>query len=145
MFRYRTDDGQFCDLETYAAEVCGLRWDQDSELETHAALYLAEQAPEYDSGVRGAWRDTSHGCASGIVGHLIYYRDTLAFYAEHAAEIGRMLGELCNECGCTPGGLFGDRWDDSDPMALDTTNQNLLAWFGFEEAARRVACQSDLD
>ena len=36
-------------------------------------------------------------------------------------------------------GLFGDKWETDDPMALATFNQNLLAWFGFEETARRMA------
>lgn len=34
--------------------------------------------------------------------------------------------------------LFGERWDSEDPLATDTYNQNLLAWFGFEETLRII-------
>ena len=37
--------------------------------------------------------------------------------------------------------LFGDRWELEDPLALENHNQNLLAWFGFEEALRNVGRQ----
>lgn len=35
--------------------------------------------------------------------------------------------------------MFGDKWDEEDPLAQNTFNQNLLAWFGFEETLREVA------
>ena len=34
--------------------------------------------------------------------------------------------------------LFGERWDVDDPLATDVYNQNLLAWFGFEETLRNI-------
>ena len=64
--------------------------------------------------------------------------DTVRFFSEHKREIGNLLGEMCEETGEAPAGLFGDKWDKEDPLALDTYNQNLLAWFGFEEAGRRL-------
>lgn len=79
------------------------------------------------------------GCQSGMIGELIYYHDTVEFYKRHAKEIDAMLRDLCNDCGCFPSQLFGDKWDNDDPLARDIYNQNLLAWFGFEETARRMA------
>ena len=38
----------------------------------------------------------------------------------------------------SPKDLFGDKWDDGDPFARDVLNQNLLAWFGFEETMRNI-------
>ena len=35
--------------------------------------------------------------------------------------------------------MFGDNYDDSDPMNLDTHNRNLFAWYAYEETARRIA------
>ncbi len=35
--------------------------------------------------------------------------------------------------------LFGKKWDAEDPLATDDFNQNLLAWFGFEETLRNLA------
>lgn len=81
----------------------------------------------------------SHGCESGMVGELIYYSDTTAFYERHCAEISALLVEALDNAGCkSPAELFGDKWDSTDPLALDVQNQNLLAWFGFEETAYRL-------
>ena len=35
-----------------------------------------------------------HGCQSGMVNHLIYYKDTVAYYEEHESEIMEMLEQL---------------------------------------------------
>ena len=82
--------------------------------------------------------ELSHGCSSGVVGHLIYYSDTLAFYKEHQKEIGALLTESCDDSGLSPHELLKD-WDKSDPLALEASNQNLLAWFAFEETGFRLA------
>ena len=37
-----------------------------------------------------------------------------------------------------PSELFGEKWDKEDPLAQDDYNQNLLAWFGFEETLRNI-------
>lgn len=89
----------------------------------------------------GALEDLlTHGCQSGMVGELIYYKDTTAFYDNHREEINVLLAEMLDNIGYTsPANLFGDKWDSTDPLALDIQNQNLLAWFGFEEAARKIA------
>jgi hypothetical protein len=47
--------------------------------------------------------------------------------------------EALDNFGGAPSELFGDKWDKNDPLALDTQNQNLLAWFGFEEMAFKLA------
>lgn len=78
-----------------------------------------------------------HGCQSGMVPGLIYYTDTTAFYLKHQREIQALITELADDCGCSIGDLLRD-WDKSDPFANETSNQNLLAWFGFEETARRM-------
>ena len=36
----------------------------------------------------------THGCESGMVNHLIYYTDTVAYYEEHKSEIMEMLEQL---------------------------------------------------
>jgi hypothetical protein len=95
----------------------------------------------------GALNDLlTHGCQSGIVPHLIYYRDTVKFYRQHRKEIDGLLYELMESCGeKSPAALFGDKWDELDPFARDEQNQNLLAWFGFEEAARPLAGRAGIE
>lgn len=78
-----------------------------------------------------------HGCQSGMVSDLIYYTDTTAFYLKHQVEIDAMISEYASAGLGSPEDYLRD-WDKSDPFANDTNNQNLLAWFGFEETARRM-------
>lgn len=80
-----------------------------------------------------------YGCESGIVSELIYYSDTTAFFEQHCQEINALLEEMLVGTGYTsPAELFGSKWDSADPLALEPINQNLLAWFGFEEIAHRL-------
>lgn len=82
----------------------------------------------------------NYGCQSGWVGHLVYYNQTTAYYKEHQEEINELLYDTMDDCGIyNPSELFGDKWDKEDPLALYRYNQNLLAWFGFEETMRNVA------
>lgn len=86
------------------------------------------------------------GCASGMEGSLIYYNDTLAFYKKYQKEIKTILHKTLQETGFTsPAELFGDKWDIEDIFAEETQNQNLLAWFGFEETVRSIAQQLGMD
>ena len=94
----------------------------------------------------GALRDLAeHGCGSGMVSGLIYYTETNAFYLRHQQEIGKLLGEICADDGCSPSSpsvLFERAgWDAEDPLAAEEcgTNRNILAWFAFEETARSFA------
>ena len=32
-------------------------------------------------------------------------------------------------------------WDEEDPLGRESTNQTLLAWFGFEETLRKIGCK----
>ena len=76
---------------------------------------------------------------SGVVSELIYYYDTVRFYKQYRQEINEMLYNIMNETGLyAPSELFGDKWDKEDPLAQDDFNQNLLAWFGFEETLRNI-------
>ena len=74
----------------------------------------------------------------GGVSSLIYYDDTLAFCERFSEEINQMLSEGIREFGSL-GEMFGDKYDDTDPMNLGTTNRNLFAWYAYEETARRIA------
>jgi hypothetical protein len=79
-----------------------------------------------------------YGCQSGAVSELIYYTETRKFYKEHKHEINQILSEMIEDTGLSVSELFGDNWDNSDPLARDTRNQNLLAWFGYETVAGRL-------
>ena len=78
------------------------------------------------------------GCVSGHVGELIYYGDTGAFYKKHKAEIQALLVTMMQDLDAdSPKGVLRD-WDEDDPFCNETSNQNLMAWFAFEETARAL-------
>jgi hypothetical protein len=88
----------------------------------------------------------SGGCVNGTVGELIYTADCVAFYRKHKKDIQKLVTELMSDCGIdSMKGLFGDNFDAEDPFCEEDENQNLLAWFGFEEALRTLAYRIELD
>lgn len=88
----------------------------------------------------------SHGCVSGMVGELVYYLDTTKFYTKHKDIINEMLKDLMWEIGANDmQGIFGDKFDSEDPLCLETSNQNLLAWYAFEETARKIGNEIGLE
>lgn len=114
-------------------------------LERHVTRWANAEAANYDNKLEGVFKDLFYGgCSSGVVGHLIYYKDTLPFFRKHRREIETILKELCDDSGCSIAQLLKD-WDKSDPFCRQTQNQNLLAWFGFEEAARRLADRAGIE
>jgi len=117
-----------------------------NKLERNAQRWINSRVDDYSDGAAGVLADLFQGgCQSGIVNHLIYYSDTTRFFKAHKSEISELLKEALE---CTDGsvsGLFGDKWDESDPLALEDGNQNLLAWFGFEEAARKLADRAGIE
>lgn len=86
------------------------------------------------------------GCASGVVSGLIYYSETLAFYRKNKTDINNLVSETLMNYGFNSmEELFGSRFNSEDPLCLETNNQNLLAWFGFEMTVRKIGSDIGLD
>lgn len=119
----------------------------ETKLERHVAKWLKSRAKDYGSGIEGVAKDLFYGgCQSGMVSELIYYHDTVKFYKKHKQEIHALLREMLDSVGVDgPMGLFGEKWDKEDPLADEAHNQNLLAWFGFEEVARMLCDQAKIE
>lgn len=114
--------------------------ENETKLQRVVRVWLNNRGTDYDNGWRGAYKDLAYGgCQSGLVNHLIYYTDTVRFYKRHQSEIDSLLKDILSDTGNSISELFGDKWDDDDPLAREQFNQNLLAWFGFEETARNIA------
>jgi hypothetical protein len=89
--------------------------------------------------LKSVLEDVQHGLQSGIISELIYYSDTIKWYKKYKKEIAKMLRDTMYEMGVdSPKDVFGKNWDDDDHFAEDTHNQNLLAWYSFEETARNI-------
>lgn len=76
------------------------------------------------------------GCKSGACCDLIYYSQTKRFYEDFKHEINELVYKSDYD---NLADLFGSDWDVHDPLALEEDNQNLLAWFGFEETLTNIA------
>ncbi|MBT9131411.1 MAG: hypothetical protein DDT41_01717 [candidate division WS2 bacterium] len=79
-----------------------------------------------------------YGCQNGIAG-LIYYQDTIKFYNKYSTEINELVAETEE-----PPQKLINRWYKQDPLALSCKNQNLLAWFGFEQTVIKIAANLNL-
>ena len=116
-----------------------IKSESDSKLVAYVCDYILDNYSNYNKKESIFTDVLNYGCQSGVVGSLIYYCDTVAFYDEHKEEINNLLYEIMFEYGTTnPKDLFGDKWDDEDPLCIDTYNKNLMAWFGFEETMRNI-------
>lgn len=115
-----------------------------STLEYDVISYLLNNYSNYKNKISLFTDVLEYGCASGIVSHLIYYADTTKYYENHKQQINELLYNALWECGFnSPADLFEGKWDNEDPLCIDSYNQNLLAWFGFEETMRKIALEFD--
>ena len=117
-----------------------------TDLEKEVITIIQEKASDYENLEIYMIDLERAGCVSGMIGALIYYSDTQKFATTHAQEINELLSRTLSSFGLdTPYELFGDRWDKEDNLCLGATNQNLIAWFAFEETARNIACSFNLN
>ena len=123
--------------ETYTAHTA---------LEKETMQIVMSNATDYESFEDFLKDLLTHGCVSGMISELIYYADTTAFTKRHAKEINELLSNTLSMYGMTsPAQLFGNKWDNEDFLALSTQNQNLLAWFAFEETCIEIGISLDLE
>ena len=100
---------------------------EENSIEKQVAL----EALEYDE-IKNFFSDImNHGCITGMVGSLVYYTDTHAFFETYYSQIE----ELRRGYEQNAGTLFQIKFD----------LKNTLAWFGFEETAYKMAQELGLD
>ena len=73
----------------------------------------------------------SYGCISGMVGSLIYYHDTHAFFIKYYDEIETLRYEYEKEMG--------------EPIQVKGDLMNFYAWFSFEETGRKLVNESGIE
>lgn len=114
-------------------------------LRNYVINYILERWDDYENKEDIFLDVLHHGCQSGIVGDLIYFSQTVKFYNAYKEEINALLYDVMYDMGSySPYDIFGEKWDTEDPLCLETNNQNLLAWFGFEETLRLIAHEFDI-
>ncbi len=113
-----------------------------TRLERHVQRWANERAADYDNGATGVLKDLAYGGgSSGMISHLIYTADCVKFYQTHRREISALLAETTESTGeYDLSKVFSNTtWEKEDPLAQEDGNRNILAWFGFEETARKLA------
>lgn len=109
-----------------------------TKLEKCVLNYVLDDWNEYEDKTQIFTDVLYHGCQTGCVCFLIYTDDCVEFYQKHQKEIDELLNEIMSESGIyNLNELFKD-WDEEDPLGRGKTNQNILAWFGFEETLRNI-------
>lgn len=121
------------------ANVKELKRNSSSPLFKRVCNYVIDRWGDYNDKKHIFTDVLNHGCQSGVVTELIYYSDTVRFYKQYRQEINDLLYDAMSGTGLyAPSELFGNKWDKEDPLAHEISNQNLLAWFGFEETLRNI-------
>ena len=78
-----------------------------------------------------------HGCVTGIVGELIYYYQTEAFFDRHKDAINELAHEISED-------IYGDKYSIYKNLQYEC-NKNTMAWFGFEEMTRIIAEEMEME
>lgn len=121
-----------------------------TRLERNVQMWANERAADYDNGAEGVLKDLAYGgCLSGMVSHLVYTAECVKFFKTHRRDIMALLKETMDSTGEHDlSKLFSGpnvSWDADDPLAQEDGNRNVLAWFGFEEAARHLAERNGIE
>ena len=108
----------------------------DNRLVKRVCRYVISNWEYYDDKKNIFLDVINNGCHSGACRDLIYCEQTKRFYNTYKYEINELIykSDYTNLAD-----LLGDDWDKRDPLALEEDNQNLLAWFGFEETLQNIA------
>ena len=110
-----------------------------NKLTNHVIDYYMDREYESSDELLKSMEDLQqYGCISGIINELIYYDDTTKFFDKYKEEINELLSNLIDGTGLSMQELFGDKFDNDDPLIVDYNNKNLLAWFGFEETVNNL-------
>jgi len=101
----------------------------DGDIHDSIKAAVAREALSHESPV-SFFKDLARiGCVSGMVGSLIYYHQTHAFFDNHYAEIEELRIEFESEV---------------QPLLIHGDLKNTLAWFAFEEVSFRLAEELNL-
>lgn len=73
----------------------------------------------------------NHGCVSGVIGSLVYLKDTHTFFDTHYGEIEELRQEYEENTGV--------------PLSINFDLKNDLSWFAFEQVAYNLANELELE
>ncbi len=117
------DFGLYATIVEILTEAANTNWDFSEEfIDSYASEMI-----NYSGDAEGFFKDLqTGGCASGMVGGLIYYNDVRKIYVDNMDSIDQYLADLENELGCPV--LKSD----------DQPRFNYAVWAVYEEYAYRI-------
>jgi hypothetical protein len=128
----------WCEEKNMKVTKKQLREAAKTRLEKRVADWACSIADDYDGDPCRPLREVlQHGCASGVVTPLIYYKDTERFYRRYEAEIWDLVADCAARRGERTFSFLVNL--NRDQPGGYTQVANMLAWFGFEEAAYNLA------
>jgi len=113
-------------------------YDGNSKLVRDVQHMINDNVNDYDDITDYLNEVLAYGCQSGLESELIYYEDTIKFYQKHKVEIQGLIKERLKEAGSGSISDLLNDWDSTDIFAEEDQNQNLLAWFGYEEICQMI-------
>jgi len=106
-------------------------------LKKYVVEYVLEEFNNYDD-IKDFFKDLSYGgCSSGMIGDLIYYKDTSDFFDNYEDEIEDLITLNMDRFGIETRPLFINSLNGSAENIAQ--EKNLLSWFAFEEVARDLS------
>ena len=120
-------------------------YEPSNRLQEYVKDYLLEYGEEYDDISDYISDILKNGCQSGIVGSLIYYKDTNEFYDKYEDEIEDLLEEYQDNCGYNNRMEAIANLNGADDVGNIMQEKNLLAWFGFETAVSNIADELEIE
>ena len=111
-----------------------LKKNESNKLKNYCISYLINM-PENE--IKGFIGDLlNNGCVSGMVGSLIYYKDTNTFYDKYEEEIENLISEQMDNMGIDNRNDYIKGLNGSSGNM--TQQKNLLSWCAFEEMIRQI-------
>lgn len=101
----------------------------NNELQKNIIAYYISYGEEFKSHMEDV---INHGCISGCVSHLIYYKDTNDYYQRFSTEIWDLLVEESDSCGYDNYLEFIAGQNGSINVNNEEQFFNFLSWYAFE-------------
>jgi hypothetical protein len=122
-------------------------WKDESPLYERVISEIVDDSEGYTGDTKldrilGRIGDISHGLQTGVVGSLIYYSDTVAFFNEYEDDIYDVIDNLCDN-GLEPLEALKNNISEVDIIMGSDITKNWVVWTVYEEIAYKLGEELD--
>ena len=138
--------GTMVKTKTFKQQLRAMKQANYSKLRNAVITDLLSYSKDNDDLLSHTKDIVNYGLSSGVVASLIYYTDTCKFFKRHKSDIMTMVKNSMKDFGYKSlEQMFGDKWDEEDMLIEEISNQNLLAWYAYEETVLNVLNELDIE